>query len=101
LGPNQYLFNSRERVNDKPLPLKWEWPALVTSSRAAAAADHSTNNTYNHECTGMREWLLRHNPPALRDGKKNEKTKKLTNKSKNSETTYKKIQRQDLQRQEL
>ena len=93
LGPDHYLFFSRERVNKKSLPLKWEWLAHVTSARAAAAADDSANDTYNHERTGMREWILRHNPAArlTRDGPKTtQNRKKQTKKSKKSEKTYKK-----------
>jgi hypothetical protein len=83
LGPDHYLFYSRKRVNDKSLPLKWEWLAHVTTARAAAAADVSAKDTYNHERTGMREWILRHNPAALliRDGPKT--TQKRKTKQKN------------------
>jgi hypothetical protein len=89
LGSDQYLFNSRERVNNKPPPLKSEWLALVTSARAAPAADDTVKDTYNHEHTGIREWLLWHNPTALRirDGPKT--TQKQKTKQQNQKTPKK------------
>jgi hypothetical protein len=99
LGPDHYLFFSRKRVNKKSLPLKWEWLEHVTTARAAATADVSAKDTYNHERTGMREWILRHNPASLliRDGPKKKPNKKI----KKLRKSLQKNQRQDLQRQEL
>jgi hypothetical protein len=94
LGTDHYLFFSRARVNEKSLPLKWKWLALVASARAAAAADDSANDTYNHERTCTREWLLRHNPKALRirDGPKTtQKRKTQQKKTKNNKKINDKI----------
>jgi hypothetical protein len=92
LTQDYFLFRSRTIVNEKPLPLKWEWLALVTAARAAAAADTGVTNDYEHERTSMREWLRRHNPTAtrIRDGPQTTNNKKNQDKKKKTKRKYNK-----------
>jgi hypothetical protein len=93
LSQDRFLFRARTGVDQKSLPLKWEWLALVSAARAAAAHQAKNKTNYDQERNDMRRWLMRHNKTATtrtRDGQQTtEKQQETQKQQKNIKTTTK------------